>query len=849
MPAAADAAPINPFPPSVWHTTLHRWTFDKGDDGWTGEHDCTVSAQEGLLKIRCTGNDPYLHHAVNEGGGNMRLVIKARCKTSGIGAIYWTTDQSPRRGEDKTAHFRLKHDGQWHEYSVPFVAPGRLSDLRIDPGQAPGECDIEWILLERTATDPLWIERVEVLPDRVRAAVRNDKPEPALFYFAGSAYTVGAKSTIDIERRLAADRPLEVVDFKLDTSVHGPLRRTLFVHHPEVKTDWIEIRSEMPSPQPSPGGRGSEVAQPSPGGRGSEVSILLARNGSMARIKRGETLVALLAPLVHYGPKLPALKPLEEADAVRFRGEGISVSVSLRGDEISVLIDSEQPCEGPVLRPIGKLAHGLFAGVEYLEQGEHSSSTLDVETPEHIRFEPDPLKVTMPLMSIITDRASLAMTWSDMQLQPVFATPNFFDCTPDHRLALRGKRIEATIQVGGRPLEETILWAVKKHGLPPLPQPPRSPQQQRELCLEGLRGPLRNESGWGHCVEPKWPRQPFADMASTLWRLSGEVPDLPRLVPGGSHLPNGAIYFVTGRARQWLDQQSRRVQEILSQQQPDGSFHYDGPYRRGHFEDTASGVCARPAVELLEYARITGDQAALAAGVRTLQYMKRFRVPRGAQVWEIPLHTPDQLASAYAVWACVRGYELTGNKELLAEARRWAASGIPFVYLWSRFPIMAYATPPVYGATNWRAPLWIGLPVQWVGGVYAYALTMLAPHDDSLDWNHLARGILLSAEQQQYPDGPNAGLLPDSFVIQDQQRNPANINPCALASLRLALEGEVDFLSVAADDRHRVAAPFLVTIHGGQARIRAKAGVTYQVLIDGSRLLEVTSTGEDAVPL
>jgi hypothetical protein len=416
-------------------------------------------------------------------------------------------------------------------------------------------------------------------------------------------------------------------------------------------------------------------------------------------------------------------------------------------------------------------------------------------------------------------------------------------------MALRGRRIEAVIQVAGRRLEETILWAVRRRGLPPLPDPPRSPQQQRALCLAALRGPLRSPAGWGHCVEAKWTRQPYADMASTVWRLSGEVPDLPRLVPGGAHLPNGAIYFLSGRGRQWLDQQSQHVEQILARQQPDGSFHYDGKYRRGHFEDTASGVCARPLGELLEFARITGDRTALEAGIRGLRYLRRFQTPRGAQTWEIPLHTPDQLAAAYAVWACVRGYELTGDREHLAEARRWAAAGLPFVYLWSRYPIMAYATPPVYGATNWQRPLWIGLPVQWVGGVYAYALTMLAPHDDSLDWNRLARGILFSAEQQQYPDGPNAGLLPDSFNLEDQQRNPANINPCALVSLRLAVEGQVDSLCVASDGTHRVAAPFPVTIRDGQARIQARRGVSYQVLIDGRRLVEVKSVGEDTVPL
>jgi hypothetical protein len=251
---------------------------------------------------------------------------------------------------------------------------------------------------------------------------------------------------------------------------------------------------------------------------------------------------------------------------------------------------------------------------------------------------------------------------------------------------------------------------------------------------------------------------------------------------------------------------------------------------------------------LLDYARLTGDAAAQAAGLKALDYMKRFRVPRGAQVWEVPLHTPDQLASAYAVWACVRGYELTGERKYLAEARRWALSGIPFVYLWGRYPVMLYATPPVFGATNWQSPCWIGLPVQWVGGVYAYSLTMLAPYDQTLDWNQLARGILIAAEQMQFPDGPYAGLLPDSFELRGQERRPPRINPSALVSLRSVLDGQVDEFSVATAGGHRVVAPFPVALHEAKARIQARPGLKYQILVDG-RIVDVASQGEDQVPM
>jgi hypothetical protein len=294
---------------------------------------------------------------------------------------------------------------------------------------------------------------------------------------------------------------------------------------------------------------------------------------------------------------------------------------------------------------------------------------------------------------------------------------------------------------------------------------------------------------------------------------------------------------------------NRRAETRIRQQQPEGSYRYGGKYRRGHFEDTASGVCARPAFELLEHAYYTGNDRSLQAGLKTLAYMKRFRTPRGNQLWEVPLHTPDIMASAHAVWGNVRAYELTGDRQWLEAARRWAITGLPFVYQWSNQPIMAYATTPVYGATNWRAPVWIGLPVQWCGTVYAYALLLLAPYDDTIDWRKVAEGILICGEQMQYPDGPSVGCLPDVFVLGSQSRRPADINPGALVSLRLLIEGKLDALGRASDGRHVVVAPFPVTVRDGKAYVQGKAGTKYQVLVGGERIVDVESNGEDLVEL
>lgn len=823
--SAQDAAhQINPTPRPILREVVAEWNFQDGPGGWIAEARCELESKDGNLLVRTTGKDPYMHARVDTPGGQMAFEFRARSTAPSPAQIYWITRQSPRRGDDKAQSFEMIADNQWHDYRVEFKAPGRVTDIRLDPADNAGEIEIEWIRLVRLGEHPLSIDRIEVIDSGVRFTVKNHGFEPQQFTAAGQVLTLDAGAEKSIVVPVNKDKAVEPVRLVLQSANLPDVERSLFAIHPDAPASWLDL--------PLEGGQ-----------------LQVAPDGSAARILRNGQLVAMLAPLVHCDYQIPSFELTSTPQALQFRGDGVTMTVSTANDEIRMAVESEKECEGPVVRVLGGLEQGLLAGLEHLGKGEHSSTKLDVETDAHLRFAPKPLDVTMPLMSFVTDQASISLTWDDMSLQPVFATPNFFDAADDHRMALRGTKFNAVVRVDDGPLRDQIVWAVKRRGLPALPEAPRTPDAQYRLCLQALNGPLRSGDGWGHCVEERWPRKYFADMVSTLFRLTGQVPSRQDFALHGSHIPNESIFFLTGQGFEWKEKQLAQIDALLKQQQDDGSFRYKGKFDRGHFEDTASGVCARPATALLEYAWITGDQRALEAGVRALEYMKRFRTPRGAQVWEIPLHTPDQLASAYLVWAYVRGYELTGDASYLVEARKWAVSGVPFVYQWSKHPIMLYGTVPVLGATNWRAPAWFGLPVQWVGLVYAYALTKLAPYDDTLDWSHLAWGILISGEQMQYPDGEYAGLLPDALALESQERRPWTINPCPLVSLRLALEGKVDAIAVAADEVHRVAAPFPVKLVGDQAIIEAERGVTYQVIIDGRRIVGVRSKGQDVVEL
>jgi hypothetical protein len=169
---------------------------------------------------------------------------------------------------------------------------------------------------------------------------------------------------------------------------------------------------------------------------------------------------------------------------------------------------------------------------------------------------------------------------------------------------------------------------------------------------------------------------------------------------------------------------------------------------------------------VLRYANVTGDAEALEAGLAALDHMAQRRplVPQGSP-FECPAASPYLLSSAHAVNAFLAGYTATGRDDYLDEARYWARTGLPFVYLWNipEAPVQRYATIGVFGSSYFDHANWIGRPVQWIGLLYAYALLHLADHDGSFPWQTVARGIVTSAMYQQAPGGERKGTYPDSI--------------------------------------------------------------------------------------
>jgi hypothetical protein len=491
----------------------------------------------------------------------------------------------------------------------------------------------------------------------------------------------------------------------------------------------------------------------------------------------------------------------------------------------------------------------LFAGLEYLEN-EPSSSEADVLGAPALRQLPDSLKITFPLMAVQADGNYVGLSWQMRpQISALFDSPdrlfksgaqvmglvfpgsNGKNRTPGNVLPNSAESLHpnetvslrATILAGvGDSVVPAVQHFAKLRPLPPLPASLNLADYVSQASNGWLDSKIRETNMVHHALAGgNFPAQPAADAALWMKWLATQEPDPARqtrleqtasnvlsAVPtaqynsaGVGHIRYPVECLVFGDVERNAQQAAQRARALQARFGPDGTVRYvseQGKPNLGstHYTNEASGLSSRVVLDLLEAVTFCGDHELIASGLERLRDLDRFRngVPRGAQTWECPLHTPDILASAQMVRAYTLGYELTGDAHFLEQARYWAWTGVPFVYLVSPMeaPVGLYATIAVYGATQWRAPVWFGLPVQWCGLVYADALYRLVRDDPKGPWKQLADGITISGIQQSWtgaePD--YQGLLPDSFGLRDQKRNGPAINPATVQACATRLFGK-----------------------------------------------------------
>ncbi|MHC4442032.1 MAG: hypothetical protein ACYTA5_05500 [Planctomycetota bacterium] len=516
---------------------------------------------------------------------------------------------------------------------------------------------------------------------------------------------------------------------------------------------------------------------------------------------------------------------------------------------------------GPVLRagdgfhnPVDR--YGILGGLEFLEPGWSSSSERAIGKKLADRWSPHPFKVALPLMAVEAEGITTALMWHPMEKwdgvssmpTATFASPNFIDGQANHLMHLslpsipewkeenesfarrayvtsKAKRLSLHYVLYAESDLPAVMASRRWYEIMGLPEPPSWPHDDKKLYDlfarhygETIYYP--EDKGWrGH-----WFKE---DRSRFVGYYAGE------LISHGLETGDGQWVDKLGLTGQSIVKlggllankfkYERSARRALSRMRCDGtwafyntvrsiadtSLHSGGSYHSlGQEGSTCLGTCVQNCRPILDYALISGDKKYIEASIKILEAMKRFRVPRGAQTWEVHKDIPDIRAAALAVNAYHTGYKITGDRRWLDEASYWANTGLPFLYSW-RVPTewttgSMFASPdgeasnrralpleegfenpdrqvtpfgciPVLGPTYYVID-WYGVMVQWCGLEWArYVLELNHDKPDGL-LRHVAEGVLASGFQQMLDRAPYTGLFPDVWNTFHNQATGPYIN-------------------------------------------------------------------------
>jgi len=756
-----------------------QWDFKKGPLGWKpNTHIKQLTPNSQGITIQSTANDPWIASPPFELPAHdmLRVTITLKSNADRAGRIFYGLTFTAGRSVPFTIH----NDNRWHTYTLLIKEPlGPRTRLRLDPCTSPGTVTISSITIEpltRPTTPPL------------------SKPQPP----APSATPL---ATI-------RSGPLQLHHYGncwANFSIHVTATRMALAHNAEhlgiqlgQTTCWIALKDATFS----------------------------------CRLDSAQRLLCSARFKDPGGATWKLQRCIQSADPPGT----ILIQTQVQTDKDRQLVYLPWITLLPGLGTFGSQKdQALFAGLEYLAD-EPSSSTADITTPEHIRRIPDPIKITFPLMSISAKGRYIGLIWQPSSLTAAaFDSPDRIFDTGAHLISLSAPAVGPhrfendlvahtpfTIKAN-TPIQNTV-WIIAGPGktivpsvqhylqlnpLPPLPSFQLDFNNAVTLLAHGWLDSRINENGlFRHAVwANRFPPGPAADAAMYIDWLANHTPDthlrtrllaardlaltkIPQTQPFSSsvsHITQPTAPLIFGRAIQYAAEKTRLAETRLRNFDQTGIKHYQPgriDYSRTHFADHANGYAAADLVAILTGAIYSSDPNLLTAALELLDKQTDLyadTVPRGAQTWEVPLHTPDILASAHLTKAYTLGYIISGNPRYLQQARYWAWTGLPFVYLYppTDQPVGTYATIAVLGATNWRAPIWFGRPVQWCGLVYASALHLLSQYDPVGPWQKIAKGITATGLQMCWPldDKARQGLLPDFYLLRSQLSDGPAINP------------------------------------------------------------------------
>ena len=760
---------------------------------WQPTHDVSrIEATPEGMAIHISGPDPYIMGpSLGVPAGELVwLRMKLRSEVGGAVQVFYFED-GPTEARSASASVPPK---KWTEVSMPLPALSPRTRVRVDPPGVSGVCTIAWLRVDQR---------------RVIPTPRWSKP-PAI-------PTAGSVSIRSGNLVLS----------------HAPRRAGSFV----VSVDGYAMATGW-----------SRLPVAYMVGDNPRWTDLAARGAASVR-KRGTAIEAILIATDPDGARWTIRQTFAPA---RLNGV-IDTTTEITVNKPRTVYFLPMLALFPGHTSFGSARErAVFPGLEYLDPPDRSSSEADLRGEQAKRLVPDTLKVTFPLMAMQAKQRYVGLIWTMKPwFAPAFDTPDRSFGSGANAMGLlfpgsdgvirsegslipyQGRLLEAGYRltlnaqiIGGR--GTSVIPAIQRYvtlkGLPPVPPTGMDSKAfARWLAGGWLDSKISEGSRYRHAYWPGWTSfapHPAADPATwMLWcmqavqapalqnRLSAKIEDVLNLTDPSvrndttvSHVTYPVQTLLFGGALQAATRAANAARQALERFGPDGTITYTAPpgavdYGATHFEKHANGLTAQVLSSALVNSLVSGDRALMQSALLRLRDLDRYRdtAPRGAQTWEVPLHTPDILASAHLVKAYTIGYEMTGESRYLDMARHWAWTGIPFVYLVKPVPepIGLYATIPVYGATNWVAPNWMGLPVQWCGLVYSDALYRLARYDRTFDWRRVADGISASGVQQSWPtsDQDLQALLPDSVTLRSQNRNAVAINPGTVQANAIRLFG------------------------------------------------------------
>ncbi len=457
----------------------------------------------------------------------------------------------------------------------------------------------------------------------------------------------------------------------------------------------------------------------------------------------------------------------------------------------------------------------IFCGIDSLSR-EPSNNTLAIAAPHHLRFAPDPRKVTHPLMSLALDGTVLVYTWDDhAEWAPgqSFPVPHFeapaLDGSAWSRMALLAPsgtryirenelvahtpyplqagetvRLSAEIRVlDGEKALDGLTDDLRRRTLPEPPETDRTVESVFRALLDGHEKEQMGEDGWigfiGSDPAPSVNLESIHTLLAAQFLLPPADADRARAILASIRIPQTSFSWAYSDAI-WFRMEEDRLdgyfnaadsvaQGIRSAQLDDGSFSYRPADAKGRLfgraGDRTVGTVAVPVIHLVKHARLTGNEDSWQAALRGLESLGTFTKPAGAGPWELANSNPDALAAFLGLKAAREAFEYRPDEALRALVADMAASALPFLYLSDipNKPLALYTLVPSFGATNWMRT-WQGSPVQWQGMFLAEEYKRLAQFDESQDWATLAEG-LTRAGMNLVNTGRQPGRFPDYLDI------------------------------------------------------------------------------------